>query len=161
MPEVDTSRYFTASAPADATKTKETIDYAIRLRSNQLAAERDRYARRILEDKLPRSLHWLIDRPRLLQRVLRIVPLWRPTMTMVDLRGRSPVQHAARMMSFGPDGQVPREMPYSPMTDDAARVVANVWVAEMRAAGRSVPDSGLIFTYTDASGLPAQVCGVE
>lgn len=39
------------------------------------------------------------------------------------------------------------------------RIQADAWRAEMQAAGKRVPDGGLVFTYTDASGLPAEVYG--
>jgi hypothetical protein len=116
------------------------INRAIRERSNELAAERDRYARRLLEKKLPRPLHWLIDWPKLLMRVLRVMPRWRMQMTVVDLRGGDLLMVT---------------------TAEGAKAVARAWVAEAKASGCRVPDSGLIFLYTDVTGLPAELHGVE
>lgn len=110
----------------------------VRERSRQLARDRDAYARRLLEDRLPRPLHFLLDRPKALRRVLRFVPRWRPTMTVVDLRQW--------------EGE-----PRSPMTAHSARTLGQAWMAEMRAAGKPFSERGLIFTYADPSGLPAEV----
>ena len=43
-----------------------------------VAERRVRAVRAIVEDHLPRRLHWLIDRPRLLAIAYRIRPRWRP-----------------------------------------------------------------------------------
>ncbi|HSC20139.1 MAG TPA: hypothetical protein VLC07_00240 [Solirubrobacterales bacterium] len=99
-------------------------------RSNELAAERDRYARRILEDKMPRPLHWMLDRPKALRIALGVVRRWRPTMYELDLR---PIPQAR---------------------GEAETAVRNL-LAESGLHGPTV------VRYTDPSGLPAQVCGVE
>lgn len=124
------------------------IDRPIREASKQLAAAREDYARRLLKERLPQRLHWAINRSRALKLVLRFVPRWRPTFTVVRL------EHPAHPLG-APDHL--RGMPV--MTANAANAMARTWVREMRAKGNSVPDSGLIFTYTDASGLPAEVYG--
>jgi len=115
---------------------------AIGFRTEQLARDRNAYARRLLEDRLPRPLHSLIDRPKALRRALRLRRRWQPKMAIVECRngmdaGRFPV-----------------------MTAEAARQLANVWVKEAREQGGSAYlDGGLVFTYTDVSGLPAEVYG--
>lgn len=117
----------------------------IRERSDQLARDRNAYARRLLKDRLPRPLHFLIDRPRALGWLFRVAPRLRPTMTVVDLR--------CQERWDGID-------PTAPMTAEAAREMGRHWVMAMRAtSGATVPDGGLIFTYTDPSGLPAEVYG--
>lgn len=130
----------------------EEVAYAVAHRSQQLAIQRNAFARRLLEDRLPSFLHWTLDRPRALRWVLRAVPRWRPTMTVVDLRATQ-----CGPLFADSDGRLPREISYACMTADAARATAQQWIAEMRAHGNRVPDGGLIFTYTDASGLPAEV----
>jgi hypothetical protein len=118
----------------------------VQTRFRKLARDRDAYARRLLEERLPRPLHFLLDRPKALRRVLRIARRWRLTMATVDLRRPShPLSPPAHMLP-----------PAGVMTVEAARKLSRVWVAEMDAAGKR-PDGGLIFTYTDPSGLPAEV----
>lgn len=108
----------------------DTFTKAVHKRSRELARNRDAYARRLLEDRIPRFLHGLIDRPRALKVLLRVVPRWRPTMTVIDLR-----QTTTR---WGAEGY------------------ATVWGWE-----HGPVEGGLIFTYIDPSGLPAEVCGVR
>jgi hypothetical protein len=116
------------------------IDRPIREASKQLAAAREVYASRLLEDCLPKRLRWVIDRPRALKFVLRLVPRWRPTFTVVDLRRES-------------------IDPMEGMIADEACYFARAWVAEAKATGKNIPESGLIFTYTDMNGMPAELSG--
>lgn len=115
------------------TMLRSPLEEPVRVRSQHLAADRERYARRLLERRLPRHLHWLIDRPRALKLAFRLWPRWRPTFTIVRLS--------------------------VPTTAATATDMASRWEDEMRAHGNAVSDSGLIFTYTDPSGLPAEVYG--
>lgn len=103
---------------------------AIASRSHDLARERDAYARRLLEERLPRPLHFLLDRPRALKVLLRVVPRWRLTMHFMDLRTLPP--GAVRMRP------------------EQAREVARSWLD-------GKPKGAWVFTYTDPSGLPAEV----
>jgi hypothetical protein len=103
-------------------------------RSRQLTRDREQYARRLLEQRLPRPLHWIIDRPRALKLAFRLRLLRRPSMSIITLA--------------------------STMTAEAARHMGRRWLASMQAKGNKVPDGGLIFTYTDVEGLPAEVHGV-
>lgn len=104
----------------------------VRMRSDLLARQRDAYARRLLEDRVPQFLHRVLDRPKALKWVLRLWPHWRPTMTVVKLDVTT--------------------------TAKGARWLAWRWVAETCADGKQVPP-GLIFTYTGVSGLPAEIYG--
>lgn len=52
----------------------------VRTHSAALTAAREDQCRRLAERKLRPRLRWLVDHPRLLAWVYRIVPSWRPTM---------------------------------------------------------------------------------
>ena len=52
----------------------------VRSYSARLAAARERECRRLAEQKLRPRLRWLVDHPRLLGWVYRLVPSWRPTL---------------------------------------------------------------------------------
>lgn len=125
----------------------EIIDRPVRERSRQLAKQRDSYCRKLLEERMPDRLHWVIDRPRLLKRVLRLVPRWRPTLTIVNL-SRAPLRTGGMMV--GRTGAMHS-------TSGSAEEMARAWHAEQRERGRET--KGVVFTYTDANGLPAEVYG--
>lgn len=124
-----------------------TMDGIVQARAQLLAKQRDVYCRELLEARLPRRLHWLIDRPRLLKRVLRFVPRWKPRVAVVPL---TPRQDDPRRMQAA-------------MTNEAARATADVWEREMaakqEASRQPMPRGGFVFTYTDPTGLPAEVYG--
>ena len=103
-----------------------------RQRSAQIAQQREAYTRRVLEARLPRRLHWLIDHPRLLRLVLRLVRRWRPTLSVVPLRVSA--------------------------TAESAVAMSERWITEMEARGRDI-EGGYVFTYTDVNQLPAEVYG--
>lgn len=133
-PVIDASKVeWGALAAADREIRRSRRDFywsaLVEQRSRKLARDRDAFARRLLEDRVPRLLHWTLDRPRALRALLRVVPRWRPTMSFVDRR------HA------GPMGAL------------AAQAAAGLWAQEVGI------DDGLIFTYTDPDGLPAEVYG--
>lgn len=117
-----------------ATKVN-SIDFGrelIEQRSLELAQQREAYSRKLLERRLPRRLHWTLDHPRALRVLLRFVPRWRPTMAFVPLGITA--------------------------TASAAVEASERWLREidLRAPLDSETD-GHVFTYTDASGLPAEV----
>ncbi len=116
---------------------REAIERPLRERTQQLAKQRETYCRELLQARLPRRLHRLIDRPKQLKAVLRVVPRWQPTLTFVALR------HPLR---FAQDRSW-------------ATQEARYWEREQRVTGKSIPSGGLVFTYTDPSGLPAEVYG--
>jgi hypothetical protein len=122
--------------PMDTPLTR-WIDETVRQHSRQITKQRETYCRELLEARLPRRLRWLIDKPKLLKRVLRIAPWWRPTLTFVPLCHPAPI---ARSRSW-------------------ATREARYWEREQRVSGKSIPSGGLVFTYTDVSGLPAEVYG--
>ncbi len=111
-------------------------------RSRELARSREAYSRKLLGRRLPRALHWTLDHPRVLRVLLRFVPRWRPTMGIVRLNDLRFLKHGG--------------MAY--FTASAAVQAADVWLGEMEARGVTL-DGGHVFTYTDASGLPAEVYG--
>lgn len=120
----------------NAAVAHEILTRPLRERTKQLAKDREAYCRKLLVERLPRPLHWLIDKPSLLKRVLRFVPRWQPTLTFVPLQ---------------------KTKPGIALAGTSAHIVAKVWQAEMEAQGKAIPDGGLVFTYTDANGLPAEV----
>jgi hypothetical protein len=109
-------------------------------RSAELAAARNRYARRLLTARLPRRLHWLVDRPRTLRWIFRVRPEWRPSMAIITLR---PDQASPPMLT----------------TFDMACAWAEQWLAEAEAQGSVPQTTGLIFVYTTVDGLPSEVYG--
>ena len=113
-----------------------------RERSKELAEAREAYSRKLLERRLPRRLHWLLDHTRALRVLLRLVPRWRPTMGIVRLNDLRFLKHGG--------------MAY--FTASAAVQAADVWLGEMEARGVTL-DGGHVFTYTDVGGLPAEVYG--
>lgn len=56
----------------------EIIERPIRERGRKLAMEREIYSRVLMKRSLPSFLHGLLDHPRALKLLLRIVPRWRP-----------------------------------------------------------------------------------
>jgi hypothetical protein len=122
----------------NAALAHEILTRPLRERTRQLAKDREDYCLKLLEQRLPRPPHWLIDYPRLLKRVLRVVKRWDPTLTYI------PLQETKQGIALG---------------GVSAHIVAKVWRADMEAEGEPIPDGGLVFTYTDASGLPAEVYG--
>ena len=119
------------------------VAMAATLRSEWLTRGREAYARRLLEARLPRPLHFLLDRPKALGRLLRLVPRWRPTMTYIECRD-------------GMDGHGGR---FRTMNTEAARHFAQVWIEGAPEQGGASLNGGLVFTYIDPSGLPAEVYG--
>jgi hypothetical protein len=111
---------------------REIIERPLRERCKELAKAREAYVRKLLKRRLPRRLHWLIDRPRLLKRVLRLVPRWKPTTSYVTLSVDT--------------------------TAEGATFMRDRWLQEQEARGRDT-SGGHVFTYTDPSGLPAEVYG--
>jgi hypothetical protein len=105
-----------------------------------LAMARERYARRLIEARLPRHLGWLIDRPRALRWIYKLRPAWRPSMSVIPLR---------------PDSTTP------PMTTTyaTARSWAERWLVEARAKGCAPTTDGLIFPHTAVDGTPREVYG--
>jgi hypothetical protein len=101
-------------------------------RTAELARCREAYSRKILERRVPRVLRWTLDHPRLLRRLLRVFPRWQPTTVTVPLGAT--------------------------MTVGAAVEASERWLQEQEARLRVLLD-GYVFTYTDASGLPAEVYG--
>ncbi len=120
-------------------------------RSLELMKAREEYSGRLLRDNLPRPLHWLVNHPRLLKRVLRVMKRWEPEL---------------RIVSLDPGVCDPASSPYSPviitvLTEESARQGARVWLRQCEAKGNPQSRDGLIFTYTDVSGLPAELYGVR
>lgn len=102
-------------------------------RSRELAAARNRYARRLIAARLPKGLHWLVDRPRTLGWIYKLRPTWRPSMAIVALR---PVT-----------------------TFDTACAWAERWLAEAEARGALPRTTGIVFTYATVDGLPCEIYG--
>lgn len=118
-----------AVADEDPYHTWQLSERVIQEVSDELARERDAYCRRLLEARMPRRLHFLIDRPEALRRVLRLVPRWRPTMTIVRLG----------------------------VFDSAydAWFAVEQWV--QRYGNRDL--SGYVFTSTTTEGMPSEIYG--
>jgi len=108
------------------------IERPVRERSRELNKAREAYSRKLLERRLPGFLHRLLDHPRALAALYRVIPRWRPLLTVVMLEMTT--------------------------TADAACQASERWLQEQEARGRDV-SGGHVFTYTDASGLPAEVYG--
>lgn len=125
---------------------REIVERPLRQLTNELAADRERYLRAVLEGRLPRWLHWIIDRPRALRWLLCVVPY--------RLRGDLAVVQLRRPEHLSPPAHM-RDSP-SLMSDRAAKQLAQTWLAEM---GDKVPRGGVVFSYTDPMGLPAEVYG--
>jgi hypothetical protein len=101
-------------------------------RRAELARSREAYSRKLLKRRLPRLLHWTLDRPRLLRVILRARPRWEPAMLIVPLRCTTTLASAV---------------------DASER-----WLQEQEARGCVMLD-GYVFTYTDPAGLPSEVYG--
>ena len=123
----------------------EIVTRPARERSDQLAKQRDAYCRTLLEQRIPHRLHWVIDKPRALRLLLRFVPRWQPTLTIVNL-SRPP-------MATG--GKVAGRTAAMASTEGSAKAMADVWLREQALRGREI--KGVVFTYTDPSGLPAEI----
>jgi hypothetical protein len=60
-----------------STPAREVLDSLVRDESLRRAAHRERAARRLVIDSLPRGFKWLVDHPRVLRAAKRL-RLWRP-----------------------------------------------------------------------------------
>lgn len=111
---------------------REILTRPVRERGRELAEAREAYSRMLLQRRLPRPVHRLLNFPRALNLLLRLVPRWKPTMAYVPLETTTTAYDAV--------------------------FTSERWLQEQEAQGRDV-SGGHVFTYTDASGLPAEVYG--
>lgn len=94
-------------------------------------AERGEYLRGLLEARLPRLLHWIIRKPRLLKAVFRIAPRLKPRLTEISVDATNKEEAVAQ---------------------------SKHWLAEREAVGAKL-SGGYAFTYTNERGWPAEVYG--
>jgi hypothetical protein len=134
--------------PMDTPLTR-WIDETIRERSMQLAKQREDYCRELLHARLPCRLHWLIDRPKLLKQAQRFVPRWQPSLTFVNLNHPQ----------FATGGLVARATFVRARKSKGMTAKDATHLAKVALHGAQESGAGFVFTYTDPSGLPAEVYG--
>lgn len=65
-----------------STPLMDTISRLVREAAMEQAAERERIARALIVESLPRGLGWMVDHPRVLKLFYRVFPRRRPVMVV-------------------------------------------------------------------------------